>query len=190
MRAAAIYAERERQYAAGLLLPEMLPFFRRRTIYAAELGDSTAMVPREIAIMAEAELGTAWSVSPDSFLRWIIPGPNDARLPFHQDERIQSRRLINIWMPLDPCGVDAPGLELILSPARTLLPVTPPPSPTYAVEYAQISEADAMASGMPWRPVMDPGDALVFWGTTPHRTHIAPHMTKSRQSIEIRLVAS
>jgi hypothetical protein len=36
------------------------------------------------------------------------------------------------------------------------------------------------------QPVMNPGDALLFRGGVPHRTHVKPSMTQDRTSIELR----
>jgi hypothetical protein len=37
-----------------------------------------------------------------------------------------------------------------------------------------------------WRPVLEPGDALLFRGDVLHRTHVTPAMTQDRTSVELR----
>jgi hypothetical protein len=45
----------------------------------------------------------------------------------------------------------------------------------------------AHAEGELRRPVLAPGDALVFGGGVLHHTHVAPTMTRDRTSLELRV---
>lgn len=97
------------------------------------------------------------------------PPPPDALLP-----------MVTCWIALTPCGDDAPGLELAGPAHLDLLPL------------AALSEARVRASHEALdadRPVLAPGDAIVFGGGVLHRTHVTPSMTRARTSIELRFVA-
>lgn len=85
------------------------------------------------------------------------------------------------WIALSACGGDAPGLELLRTPLPGLLPpaeLTP----------SRVDERHARDDF--WRPLMQPGDLLLFSGDTLHRTHVAPAMTRHRTSLELRFVAA
>ncbi len=78
-------------------------------------------------------------------------------------------RCITCWCPLDPCGRDAPGIELLDRPLDTLVPLAAlrPDGPTVTPELA-------------------PGDVLLMSGGALHRTHLGPDMTQTRTSVELR----
>ncbi|MDP1646939.1 MAG: phytanoyl-CoA dioxygenase family protein [Rubrivivax sp.] len=90
-------------------------------------------------------------------------------------------RMLTCWIALTPCGGDAPGLELLRTPLAGLLP---PPE----LDAQRVFEQHASAEF--WRPLMGPGDLLLFSGDTLHRTHVAPAMTQHRVSLELRFVAA
>lgn len=112
------------------------------------------------------------------------PDAPEKALSFHQDYEFLGSFTsgINLWTPLTPAGNDAPGLELWLD-----LPQTP------ILHFGQTSE-DRLATllRLPegrWRPVMAPGDVLLFTPYTLHRSLIEPGMTQARYSYEFRLCA-
>jgi ectoine hydroxylase-related dioxygenase (phytanoyl-CoA dioxygenase family) len=86
-------------------------------------------------------------------------------------------RVVTCWIALTPCGIDAPGLELVTDRVDHIL------------EPAQLTE-DAVEprwpSGRRVRPALHAGDALVFGGEVLHRTHVSASMTQTRTSIELR----
>jgi hypothetical protein len=85
--------------------------------------------------------------------------------------------MLTCWIPLTPCGLDAPGLEFIGEPIlRLLAPRELSPEAVAAHFPASVIE----------RPVLNPGDALLLPGGTLHRTHVTPSMTRDRTSIELR----
>jgi hypothetical protein len=115
----------------------------------------------------------------------------DAHLPFHQDQTILERRLLNIWIPLDPCGRDAPGLEIVWGSWRELLQPAPAEDAQFPVERARLDPATVVGrhgEDACWRPEFRIGDAMVFAGATVHRTYVTPNMTADRMSAEIRLI--
>lgn len=90
-------------------------------------------------------------------------------------------RMVTCWVALTPCGFQAPGLEVVRQRLDSLLPP------------ATLTE-DRVRARFPaerfWRPVLEPGDALLFRGDILHRTHVLPDMTKDRTSIELRFFAA
>jgi hypothetical protein len=128
--------------------------------------------------------------SSTSFVRTIFPEPDAWRLPFHQDETLLGCPLLNVWIPLTQCGTTAPGLEVVVSDKKDLLTTSGVASSSYVAERLQINEALVVSTfGRAfWHPSFEPGDAMVFYGTTVHRTHYAPNMSEPRTSVELRLV--
>jgi hypothetical protein len=90
-------------------------------------------------------------------------------------------RLLTAWIALSACGEDAPGLELLCRPLPTLLP----PGELEALRVQR-----GHAPGDFWRPLLSPGDLLLFGGDILHRTHVAPTMGSDRVSLELRFVAA
>ena len=89
--------------------------------------------------------------------------------------------MLTCWVALTPCGVDAPGLELIT--ARTAGLLAPE-----ALDAAHIEGRFEAADF--WRPQMAPGDALLFSGDVLHRTHVNDSMRRPRCSVEFRYFAA
>jgi len=90
-------------------------------------------------------------------------------------------RMATCWIALDPCGVSAPGLELVGHRLDTLLPVD---ELTDARIRARFAAADVQ------RPALGAGDALVFAGDVVHRTYVVEGMTADRTSVELRFFAA
>jgi hypothetical protein len=89
--------------------------------------------------------------------------------------------MVTCWIPLDSCGVHAPGLELITERLGALL------SPRHLqTQFLQTR----FTSKRFWKPSLRPGDALLFRGDILHRTHVLPDMTNDRTSIELRFFAA
>ena len=86
-------------------------------------------------------------------------------------------RMVTCWLALTPCGQQAPGLEFVRHHLDSLLP------PVALTE-------DGLRARFPaelfWRPVMEPGDAMIFSGGTLHRTQVELGMQADRTSIELR----
>jgi hypothetical protein len=74
---------------------------------------SLSLIRSRILGLAHAYLGHEPTIDHNSYVRCMVPGPNVQALPFHQDQSVLDRPLLNVWVPLDPCGVTAPGLEVI-----------------------------------------------------------------------------
>ena len=102
----------------------------------------------------------------------------------HPDGEFPRNAVLNMvtcWIPLDSCGHDAPGLELITDRLGALL------SPRQLqTEFLQ----SRFTPKKFWQPSLGPGDALLFRGDILHRTHVMPEMTNDRTSIELRFFSA
>lgn len=85
--------------------------------------------------------------------------------------------MLTCWIALTPCGIDAPGLELVRR--GRLESLTPD-------ELCPENMARRFPDDAFWRPVMASGDALLFLGNVPHRTHVDASMRQERSSVELR----
>jgi phytanoyl-CoA dioxygenase PhyH len=86
-------------------------------------------------------------------------------------------QMVTCWIALGPCGINAPGLELVKRHLDALLA---------SGELKPERVATRFAAEELWRPVLEAGDALLFRGDILHRTHVTPSMTADRMSIELR----
>ncbi len=180
--------------ATGLLPAEFEAPLKRRYVPLAQLPDvaerlNASLQPfRDLAL---PYLGKEPEIEPNSHVRSIVLERADAHLPFHQDQTILGCRLLNIWIPLDPCGRDAPGLEVVWESWRELLQPAPAEDARFPVERVRLDPATVVGrygEDACWRPEFRVGDAMVFAGATIHRTYVTPHMTANRMSVEIRLI--
>lgn len=109
----------------------------------------------------------------------------DHSIPFHQDQEFMGRmqRAVNVWIPLTPAGGDYPGLELwVGGPQKPLLSFALSPNERQRVS-SQIPQ-EAL-----WKPLMMPGDVMIFTPYTIHRTWYQANMPQTRYSSEIRLIS-
>lgn len=107
--------------------------------------------------------------------------------PFHQDlAGIDPRAAVTSWIPLDPCGVIAPGLEIVETPLDALIPV----DDAGADEGFGISPTRVLPryGDRLLHPAFAVGDAALFRNTTLHRTYVTPAMTEARCSFECRYI--
>ena len=150
-----------------------------------------SLINRRIVALAHAYLGHEPRVKSNSHVRCMVPGPNVQELPFHQDQAVLRRRLLNIWAPLDPCGVTAPGLEVIRIYCSDLLKSSGDAAALIPVERVRLDKSVVLkrfGREALWHPALLPGDALIFPGTTIHRSYVTAEMTERRLSVELRLV--
>lgn len=102
------------------------------------------------------------------------PYPTDALQPIQ-----------TCWLPLTPCGNDAPSLEWLEPPLTELLA---------PAELGDDAMAHRLATLLPpsrhARAVLDAGEALLFGGGLLHRTHAAAAMRRHRTSVELRWMAA
>lgn len=87
------------------------------------------------------------------------PAADDALLP-----------MVTAWIPLMPCGRDAPGLVYVPERRDTVAPLAELEGPHPLRET----------------PPLAPGDVVLMHGGTLHATHVTEAMTDDRISIELR----
>lgn len=111
-------------------------------------------------------------------------------VPFHQDASFLGdyTLILNFWIPLVPCGVIAPGLEVISGTHPGSILQRPNGRPT-EYEHIEIPEDRILTqfgSDSFWHPKLNLGDVFVFSNFTIHRTYETDRMTKPRISFELR----
>lgn len=101
-----------------------------------------------------------------------------------------SRFTVNLWTPLQDCGVDRPGLRAAILPvdeARALSGYDPRSGRFDPDAVSRLGDGGAALAGAPIHaPVMRRGDVFVFAHWTIHSTYLTPGMTRSRLSAELR----
>ena len=194
------YARRDAQHEAGALpadqhdthvLYRSIPIDQLAVEGVAAhlwLATPLAVAVASVVLRKSPQIGYA------SF-RCARPTNENLKLPYHQDSRIvammapdrgPSPPLVNMWVPLQDCGQQRPGLELVNRPTAALSPV----SQTGGL-YAEIGieiAPEMVEPGDRWHPTFAAGDFLLFKGTMIHRTHVTPTMTLERISADIRLL--
>jgi hypothetical protein len=109
--------------------------------------------------------------------RWHQDGGLGVHYPLPAAPPPQMTRLVTCWLPLEDCGRDRPGLELVRQPLASLL---------HFSECDDQRLHERFTDEMFWAPEMQVGDALVFQAGCVHRTYVQPEMTQDRLSIEYR----
>jgi hypothetical protein len=149
------------------------------------LFELTEMVEESgVAELIEAYFGERPALSANKCtLRRV---PTDTNTNWHQDGAFLGRdvRSLNLWLALSPCGVDAPGLDIVPRRFDEVLPTgTEGALFDWSVSPRVVEDAaggpDAIVS-----PEFAPGDALLFDHLFLHRTGITPGMTRERWAIE------
>lgn len=108
---------------------------------------------------------------------------------WHQDGAFLGEhiRVVNLWLALSDCGVDAPGLDMIPKRIPTVQPTGIGSWFHWSVGQGTV---DAAAAGTPMQtPVFQAGDAMMFDHLFLHRTSVRPEMTKERYAIEAWMFA-
>ncbi len=170
-----------------------LPSFDRpklpiRDILVDGVPADRALMTPPILDVARHYLGHEPEPSGISNVRRMLP--DGKALPFHQDETLLGHKLVNVWIPLTACGVDAPGLQIVRGSWGKLWETASIADSRLIVERQYIP-ADGVLSAYPpeafYQGEYVPGDAMIFSGRTIHRTHQVPAMTRPRFSVELRL---
>ena len=144
-----------------------------------ELVDETG-----IGALVEAHLGERPALSANKCtLRRV---PVDTNTNWHQDGAFLGRkvRTLNLWLALSPCGIDAPGLDIV---PRRLDEVLPTGTEGALFDWSvspTLVEGLAGGTDAVLRPEFAPGDALLFDHLFLHRTGVAAGMTRERRAIE------
>jgi hypothetical protein len=112
--------------------------------------------------------------------------PPDASTNWHQDGAFLGRHVttLNLWLALSPCGIDAPGLDIVPRRFDEILPTgTDGAIFDWSVSHTLVEQAAGGADAI-LRPEFQPGDALLFDHLFVHRTAVEPGMTRDRWAIE------
>lgn len=110
--------------------------------------------------------------------------PVDTNTNWHQDGAFLGRevRTLNMWLALSPCGVDAPGLDMVPRRFDEVLPTgTEGALFDWSVSPDLVAE---VAGDEVISPRFEPGDALLFDHLFLHRTGVTPGMSRERHAIE------
>jgi len=111
--------------------------------------------------------------------------PTDTNTGWHQDGAFlgEDVRTLNLWLALGPCGVDAPGLDVV--PRRLDRVVETGGDGTYFDWDVSPDTVERVADGVAVvRPEFEAGDALLFDHLFLHRTAVAPGMSLERHAME------
>lgn len=86
--------------------------------------------------------------------------------------------ILTIWIPLNDCGITAPGLEFIKEPQTRIFSLD---------EIKEHTLQASVPSHVFVHPSCSVGDVLLFGGNILHRTHVRPNMPHFRTSMGIRI---
>ena len=103
---------------------------------------------------------------------------------WHQDGRFLGERIkaLNAWVALSPCGIDAPGLDIVARRVPNILQCgTDGAIADWTIGSAQVLEAAGSSIAT---PRFEPGDALLFDQFLVHRTAGRPEQTLKRWALE------
>src|SRR5258707_8123443 len=111
-----------------------------------------------------------------------------------------SRYGLTIWFPLDVCGRDAPGLEVVLAGHKEVREYTSfdqhrpaPPEPKWNWHHYRdgaFAEEQLRQHFQPNRwfaPEMSPGDVMILSNWSLHGSHRTAGMTRSRSAVQVRV---
>jgi hypothetical protein len=126
-------------------------------------------------------------------IRWHAPPFEDTPVPLHQDVGFigPAFPVVNCWLTFTRAGGDAAGLEIEPVKLASELPKHGDPRRAaninfWSIEIDPQAAAERLTSAERLRPLLDPGDAVLFDQFTPHRTWAEPSMTEPRVSVELR----
>ena len=112
-----------------------------------------------------------------------MPPDVDTDGRWHQDGAFLGEHVaaFNCWLALTPCGVDAPGLDIV---PKRLEGIVANDGARYDWAASDEAVAAAAADTPILRPEFGAGDALIFDHLLLHRTGASPAMTQERHAIE------
>ncbi len=149
------------------LLFELLDTYERaglRRTITEYLGERPAIsVNKGTLRRAAPQVGTEWWHQDGAFLGADI-------------------RSLNVWLALNHCGVDAPGLEVVPKRLEEIVDKgTEGADFDWSVGDAVV---ERVSGGRLANPIFGPGDALLFDHLFLHRTGTTPEMTETRYATE------
>ena len=210
---AAGFAERAREIAAlwrekdqaGQLENEDQFSLKVGTVHFLALMEEPAGRAFVLDLLSAFAAGPAWRLFRRLFgdevafplrlctIRWHAPPFQDTPVPLHQDVGFIGPEfpVVNCWLTFTPAGGDAAGLEIEPVKLASELPKHGDPRRAaninfWSIEIDSAAAAERLTSGERLRPLLKPGDAVLFDQFTPHRTWADPSMTQPRISVELR----
>ncbi len=120
------------------------------------------------------------------FVRRMVPGLAEGGTPFHQDIGAFARMEVNLWTPLEDCGDTNPNLQVAARLVDFSLATETRDPQWSGVEIDPTTVAQEFAPDELIAPIMRRGDAIAMLSCAVHRTHVAPGMTGTRDSVELR----
>lgn len=140
-------------------------------------------------------------VSPSAHTRRVSPQTGEQGkswqepVIWHFDAQYHSPQhfSLNFWVPLDDCGIEAPGLQIIkgdLLETQRFVQYDPEAKSFNADRLKSINENvfDHFDRNQLFAPELRVGDIFVFHNWTLHQSNFREGMTKSRQSCELRVI--
>ena len=148
------------------------------------LGALTDLIERSgIGELVTAYLGERPALSANKCtLRRV---PLTAQAGWHQDGAFlgEAVRTLNLWLALDHCGTDAPGIDVV---PKRFDRVVPAGTEGATFDWSVAPDVVAREAGTTTvvRPEFAPGDALLFDHLLLHSTAVTEAMTRERHAIE------
>jgi ectoine hydroxylase-related dioxygenase (phytanoyl-CoA dioxygenase family) len=153
---------------------------------SADLGNRYAQLRELIQTAVTRHLGEKWRFYPNrSFFRRHTGVAK--KVPWHIDAdaaHLLRENCINIWLPLDPVGIDSPSLDVIYGSHRAMRKI-----PKLSNDHRYRDDDFALKIGEPSTPQLLPGDALVFDQFILHRTQCVGSQQTIRTACEFRFYA-
>jgi len=141
----------------------------------------------DVAALMSEILGKPATVNQEiSCARRVNPERADSFTPFHQDMTAFMEFTANIWAPLTPAGGDFPSLELIRKRISAREQVTFSAGDYNLIEIDAAAIAEAYPDLLYEVEQAEPGDCVIFLGSTIHRSSNLAKATKTRFNLELR----
>ncbi len=146
-------------------------------LFAETLGDDSTCSPNQSWVRKKFAPGNAPS-NGYHLQNWHQDGALGVSFPLQPGPVVSMTDLLTCWIPLNPCGVDSPGLEFVRRRQPALL------------HFTQLDDALVRKQFSPeafWAPALEFGDGLLFRNDVLHRTHALAAMRHDRLSVEYRI---
>jgi hypothetical protein len=143
---------------------------------------------------------TPYQPSPEAHARRVSPRSEQQPwgwqkpIHFHIDAQYHMPQVfgVNVWVPVDPCGVDAPGLQVVRETMDAVVDYVGYDRGAMSFDELRLRDVndgvflDRYDRDRIFRPAMAVGDVLLMHNWTLHATHCTPTMEKTRRSFELR----
>lgn len=110
----------------------------------------------------------------------------ESQTPFHQDISAFLKPVINIWTPLTPAGGAYPSLELVRLRVNEIEQTILKQGQYNQVEIEERYVMARYGDRLYQFEAAEPGDCVIFLGSTIHRSSNLRHATQERLSVEVR----